>query len=438
VQEIQPSLALVNFDMPYTVSGVADRYYYGTGLVVDAERGWVVVDRNTVPVAMGDVRLTFAGSLEVPGRIEYIHPQHNLAVVSYDPALLGTTPVQSAVLVPQALGPNQGVFVVGLAPDFKLHSQASVVANVTAATFPLSRTLRFRETNLEAVTLVNGPSDFDGTMVDAQGRVLGMWASFALQTARDTTQVNLGIPADLIADMVERMRAGEELRSLEVEWAQMPLATAGKLDLPDEWVRRYDAHNPQRREVLTVTMTVAGTPAASFFRSGDILLSIDGAPANTFREVERAAQKPAVEVVVFRDGQEVAGTVETVALDGLGIDRVVSWAGALLQEPHRELAAQRGIESGGVYVAYFNYGSPASRFGLFAGRRIVAVNGRPTPDLDSFVTIASGLAEGESVRLDTVSWNEVPEVLTLTLDPQYWPSYELRREGLEWQRYALN
>jgi S1-C subfamily serine protease len=285
---------------------------------------------------------------------------------------------------------------------------------------------------------VTGPPDPAGTTDAAQARVLGKWASFALQSAPATRQCIPATPDVLIAALVLRLGGRSELGSLEVEWAQMPLATAGKLDLPDEWVRRYDAHNPQRREVLTVTMTVAGTPAASFFRSGDILLSIDGAPANTFREVERAAQKPAVEVVVFRDGQEVAGTVETVALDGLGIDRVVSWAGALLQEPHRELAAQRGIESGGVYVAYFNYGSPASRFGLFAGRRIVAVNGRPTPDLDSFVTIASGLAEGESVRLDTVSWNEVPEVLTLTLDPQYWPSYELRREGLEWQRYALN
>ena len=46
--------------MPYTVSGVSERHYYGTGVIADAERGWVVVDRNTVPVALGDVRLTFA------------------------------------------------------------------------------------------------------------------------------------------------------------------------------------------------------------------------------------------------------------------------------------------------------------------------------------------------------------------------------------------
>ena len=79
VQHVTPSLVLVNFDMPYTVSGVSDRHYYGTGVIADAERGWVVVDRNTVPVALGDVRLTFAGSLEIPGSVEYIHPLHNLA-----------------------------------------------------------------------------------------------------------------------------------------------------------------------------------------------------------------------------------------------------------------------------------------------------------------------------------------------------------------------
>ena len=95
---------------------------------------------------------------------------------------------------------------------------------------------------------------------------------------------------------------------------------------------------------------------------------------------------------MFRDGREVTGRVDTVALDGLGIDRVVSWAGALLQAPHRELAVQRGVGTGGVYVSFFNFGSPASRSGLFAGRRIVAVDGEPTPDLEAFIRVARASA----------------------------------------------
>ena len=398
----------------------------------------MVVDRNTVPVGMGDVRLTFAGSLEIPGRVEYIHPLHNLAVVAYDPKLIGDTPVRSATFLPKTIRPGEELAVVGLGPDFNLLSQWSAVANVAAANFPLSRTLRFRDTNLETVTLVNGPMDFDGTLIDAQGRVLGMWASFAYQSGRDLTQVNMGIEADLIVDMIEHMRNEQPQRSIEVEWQQMPLATARKVDLPESWVQRYEAHNADRREVLTVATTVGDSSASRFLRSGDILLSIDGALANSFREVERMAQKPSVEVTVWRDGTELTGKVDTAALDGLGLDRVVSWAGALLQPPHRELAVQRGVGASGVYVSFFNFGSPASRSGLFAGRRIVAVDGEPTPDLDAFLSVVGARVDQESVRLNTMSFNDVPEVITMKLDPEYWPSYELRREGYDWRRYDLN
>src|SRR5262245_59342916 len=209
VQAISPSLVLVNFDMPYTVSGVADRYYYGTGLVADADRGWIIVDRNTVPVAMGDVRLTFAGTIEIPGRVVYIHPLHNLAVVSYDPKLLGNTPVKSASFVTKPMVTGQQVAVVGLSPDFRTQSQTTAVASVSAAAFPLSRTLRFRDTNLDLVSLVNAPGDFDGTLVDLQGRVLGMWASFAYQTGRDLTQVNMGIQADVVVYMLDSLRKAQ-------------------------------------------------------------------------------------------------------------------------------------------------------------------------------------------------------------------------------------
>ncbi|MBN1239148.1 MAG: hypothetical protein JXB36_11635, partial [Gammaproteobacteria bacterium] len=105
--------------------------------------------------------------------------------------------------------------------------------------------------------------------------------------------------------------------------------------------------------------------------------------------------------------------------------------------PHRPLAVQRGIEQSGVYVSYFNFGSPASRSGLYAGRRIVAIDGKATPDLDRFVEVVSSLGDRDAVRINAVSWNDVPEVITLKLDRHYWRSYELRREGYEWQRYDL-
>ena len=110
---LAPSLAMVTFDMPYSVSGVTERNYHGTGLVVDAQRGLLVVDRNTVPVAVGDVTVTFAGTVQVPGRVVYIHPLHNFAVVAYDPKLLGSTPVKSARLSPRDFIAGERIWVVG-------------------------------------------------------------------------------------------------------------------------------------------------------------------------------------------------------------------------------------------------------------------------------------------------------------------------------------
>jgi hypothetical protein len=48
---IAPSLVFITFDMPYAVSGVTERNYHGTGLIIDAERGLLITDRNTVPVS---------------------------------------------------------------------------------------------------------------------------------------------------------------------------------------------------------------------------------------------------------------------------------------------------------------------------------------------------------------------------------------------------
>ncbi len=148
-------------------------------------------------------------------------------------------------------------------------------------------------------------------------------------------------------------------------------------------------------------------------------------------------QKPEVVVTLWRVDEVHEITVQTAVLDGRGIDRAISWAGALIQDPHRAMAAQRGVEPEGVYIAYFSYGSPATRYGLWAGRRVLEVNETPTPDLQSFIDAVDGLEHRESVRLKTVTWNGTAEVITLKLDTRYWPAYEIRRTADGWRRSSF-
>jgi pro-apoptotic serine protease NMA111 len=439
LNRLAPSLVMVTFDMPYSVSGITERNYHGTGLVVDAERGLVVVDRNTVPVAVGDVTVTFAGTVQVPGRVVYIHPLHNFAVVAYDPRLIGNTPVKAAKLTPRELAAGEGLWVVGLGPDSQIHARSTEIASIDPLDLPLSRTMRFRDSNLETVQLVNPPSEFDGVLADKSGDVLGTWSSFAYENGRELAQDNHGVPIDVVADMIERVRTGRPLHSLDVELSVLPLAAAREIGLPEGWTQRLAQHTPQRREALTVVRMAGGSAAAQTLQQGDLLLAIDGQVVTRFREVERAAaDKASVRVTVWRGRSEQTLDVATAELPGTDVDRLVLWAGATLQAPHRAMSMQRGIPPVGVYVGYFAYGSPATRYGLYPGRRIVEVDGVPTPDLDSFLKVVTGRPDRSSVRLKTITWNNAPEVITLKLDKHYWPAYELTRTHAgAWERHTL-
>lgn len=435
---LAPSLVGVGFDLPYSVAGVTERNYYGTGLLVDATRGLVVVDRNTVPVPIGDVRLTFAGTLEVPGRVEYLHPLHNLALVRFDPALIGATPVRAARLVARPLRAGEDVWVVGLGRDGEIKVRATQVGDVAPLSLPLSRTMQFRDANLEVATLTTAAGVDDGVLVDRDGGVLAMWSSFAFESGREMQQTSRGVAIDLVADMLERATSGRPLHSLEVEFTRTPLAIARRLGLPDSWLARIAGARADDRQLLSVTRLVGGSPAQRLLRQGDLLLAIDGAVVTGFRDVERAvADRPSVSVTVWRENAELTIEVPTVPLTGRDIERVVLWAGATLHAPHRAMLAQRGMPPEGVYVGYFAYGSPATRHGLFPGRRIVEVDGVATPDLDAFLQVVTGRPDRSSVRLRTVNWNNAQEVITLKLDRHYWPAWELRRGVYGWDRREL-
>jgi len=267
--------------------------------------------------------------------------------------------------------------------------------------------------------------------------VRALWSSFATETGRDLAQINRGIPIDLVQEAVEVARTHAPLYSLEAEFESVSIAAARKLGLPDGWVRRIEAHDGSHRQVLSVARLVAGSPASVSLRAGDLLLAVNGQPVNRFREVEKATRAPVVTVTVLRDGQERSFEVETAALGGRDIDRLLLWAGAVLHAPHRAMSAQRAIPPEGVFVAYFSYGSPATRYKLFAGRRIVEVDGRATPDLDAFIAAVRGRADRSSVRLKTITWNGSVEVITLKLDVHYWPTYELRRLPTGWERSSI-
>jgi len=436
VRRIAPSLVMVRSSIPYRLDGVHGEQFHGTGLVVDKRRGLVVVDRETVPIALADITLTFSGSLEVPGELVYLHPERNLAVVRYDPELIGETPVREAVLRDVELEVGDEVWMVGLTSTERVVSRRTRIARREPMQMPLTHPPRFREANLEITTLEDAAQTVGGVLTDGLGRVTAFWASFSTGNGSSQDGFFAGIAGHHLQRMVEPLREGRAVdwHSLGLELDPLTLAAARDRGLSDRQARRLEKHDPEGRRVLSVLRRSVGMPGEILFREGDLILSIDGDPVTRARDLHRSTYEGRFVIEILRDGQEMSIEVEPEKMLGDGTTRAVLWSGALLQAPHTALSAQYGIPRGGVYVSRHWYGSPSTRYRLEATSRIVEVDGRPIADLDSFLTAVASKKDREAVRLKTLDLDGKPAVITLKLDLEFWPTYELLRNGGVWER----
>ncbi|MHA7839077.1 MAG: trypsin-like peptidase domain-containing protein [bacterium] len=439
VRRIAPSLVMVECSIPYRLDGVHGDRFHGAGLIVDAERGLVVVDRETVPVALADLTLTFSGSLEVPGELVYLHPEHNLAVVRYDPDLIGDTPAHAARIRDVDLDVGDPVWMVGLTATERVASRRTRVARREPMQLPLTHPPRFRERNVEVATLEDAAQSVGGVLTDRLGRVVALWASFSAASGGPAEGFFGGIPGRHLLRMIEPLRKGEsvEWHSLGLELEPLTLAAARDRGLSDRRARRLERHDPKGRRVLSVRRRSVGLPGEALFRPGDLILSLDGEPVTRYRDLRRISRGGRFVIEILRDGEERSVEVEPEAMSGQGTTRAVLWGGALLQAPHPALASQYGIAPEGVYVSRHWYGSPSTRYRLEATSRIVEVDGRRVRDLDEFLGAVSGKRDREAVRLEILDLDGKPDVITLKLDLEYWPTYSLRKSDGVWRRIGL-
>lgn len=133
LDDLKSTLVAVDCNPPHVMDGMQNSHSYGTGFVVSLDPPLVVCDRDTVPVGIASIRLTFRRALTIPAQIVFLHPHANFAVLAFDPQELihaGMTEQPYAVLSDTEPSPGDKAHYVGLGgnkrqgvrvcPDFHL------------------------------------------------------------------------------------------------------------------------------------------------------------------------------------------------------------------------------------------------------------------------------------------------------------------------------
>jgi len=433
---LSSSIVSVQFDIPYHINGVEEANYTGAGLIINKRDGLVLVDRNTVPMSLGDVRIVFAGALDVPGEVVFIHPLHNLAIVKYNPKLLGETQVNEIEFKNKKLSAGDKVWLIALKNGQELLIEETKVSALESLDFSIPKIPTFRESNLDVVSLHNPSPSRGGVLSDEDGKVLAVWASFAYGSGEKLKQYEWGVPADIVMDLLEQWDCCKKftIRSLEVELAALSIAQSRKLGLSDHWIKEFQTSDA-KRQVLAVSRRVGGSDAEKLLQEGDLIIAVDGKIVRNYRDVEKATQKENVTLSINRLGKELEIGVKTKLMDGVGTQNFVQWAGALIQTPHRELSLQRGIKSRGVYVSYAFHGSPANRSNLSSLLRIVEINGEAVEDLKQFKLLTKKYKDDKFVQLKVLDLINRESVISLRQNNYYWPGREISRDNGQWRSW---
>ncbi|KAJ3189095.1 serine protease [Gaertneriomyces sp. JEL0708] len=421
------ALCHVEFHLPFRIDGILHQVHNGIGLIVDNKRGLVIVDKHAVPTTIGDILLTFANSIIVPGKLIYLHQTYNYAVLEYDTALLGETFVPEVTLSEKPLEMGDSVHLVALSKAYQPLIRKTIVTNVRQ--FYVSEPLppAYRSTNIEGIELEN-PVNHGGVLINDEGHVQALYAAYTKHAQKGRNEFYLGMPIDVVIPVIESLKRGivPELHGLEVELTYAQVAHARLLGMGDAWVKKIETSHSSRRNVLLLRRMTSGTAASELLREGDIILAVDGTPATTFMDIMRHTDREVLNLTLLREGQELDITVPLSTLSSMATTRILGWSGAIFQPPHKAVYQSLKSVPSGVFCSVVYDGSPAQMHGLHPLCWVTQVNDTPTTNLDEFHAAVKGIKSGEFARLKCVHWNRFVRVVSVRVDCHYFGTWEIQ------------
>jgi S1-C subfamily serine protease len=440
--DIIRSFVRVSVTLPLKLDGFPKARKIGFGLVIDAEKGLVVVSRAIVPYEMCDISVTIADSIIVDGKIVFLHPLQNYAIIQYDPKLV-QAPIKAARLAEKPIKQGESTIFFGFNQNLRPVVAKTAVTDITTVAIPASAsTPRYRAVNLDAITVDTSLSAQcgSGVLISEDGTVQALWLTYLGErnghSGKDV-EYHLGFATPALLPVINEIKNGStpNLRILNLETQTVQMSQARIMGISEEWIERIEREDPERHQLFMVRKVDAGE--ASGLLEGDIILTLNDRLITRVSDMDVMYNNTSLHALIVRKQQSMQLEIPTVPTEALETDHILVFCGAVLHRPHHAVRQQISKVHSDIYVSARFRGSPSYAYGLAPTNFIMAVNAVPTPDLKSLLAEVSKIPDNTYFRLKVMTFDNVPWVATMKKNEHYFPTVEFvkdpsQREG--WKR----
>jgi Do/DeqQ family serine protease len=354
----------------------------GSGVVVDAARGYVLTNNHVVGGA-DDITVTLQDGRDLKAKLIGTDPDTDVAVLQIPAEGLQALPVADSAQL------RVGDFVVAVGDPFGL-GQTATSGMVSA----VNRTgLGKGIQNFIQTDASINPGNSGGALVNLRGELVGI-NSMIFTPSGGNVGIGFAIPTDLATGVMKQLLAYGKVRrgNLGVEVQDITPRIAKALGLKDT-------------NGAVVTSVTTGSPAdGAGLQTGDVLTAIDGKPVRSAQDLRNTEGLlplgSKVKLGVQREGatREVLASIEASKLatvDGAKVDARL--AGVVLTDLS---ADQKASGLYGVALSNVQRGSAAYGAGLRDGDVLAAIGQRRVPGVKGLPT--TGTLGGRQLLLTIV------------------------------------
>jgi len=356
------------FGIPDSPRGQRQVASAGSGVIVDAERGYILTNHHVVGDADA-IQISLIDGQILDAEIVGSDPATDIAVIKVDAEGLTDMPIGDSE------GARVGDFVIAIGNPFGLGH--TVTSGIISA---LGRTGISRdgyEDFIQTDASIN-PGNSGGALVNMDGELIGI-NSAIISRSGGNVGIGFAVPTEIASSIMSQILDFGEIRR--------GLLGVRIQTIDAEMAEALDTNVKSGALITNIEPDSAAEDAG--LEVGDIIVAINDKKVDDASELRNT-------IGLLRSGDDVAiGYVrdrETRSTTAeLGQQQTLASTGAELHSglTGAQFAAASSTSIGGVEVTEVEAGSPAAQRGLLAGDMIVEVNQRAVRSLEELAAIAA-------------------------------------------------